>query len=144
MKKLTMTLILSLTMVLAFGQKNEDLYQRWKVDMEAVVKELPPEVTKMLDMVPADQKEVMKQQMLAAFEQIQVEFKKDGTMVAQDEKGPTSGTWKFMDNETALWTKVNEEESILDILELTESKLRFKQRVENESQPEIILTLIPY
>lgn len=142
--RITLMFAICAIAISAIGQSKATFCKKWKVDIESVMKDLPPEMTAMFDMLPAEQKDMAMKQMMTSFENLWVVFNADGTMESVNDKGPVSGTWKFIDGNKAVYTKVGEEESEMEFVEFSADKMRIKQRNVPEGQPQMVLTFIPY
>lgn len=133
-----------MTVSLAFGQTKSELCKKWTIDMDAVLQDLPPEMTAMFEMLPAEQKKMAMDQMTASLKELWVEFKSDGSLEANGDNGMQTGSWKFIDGNKAVFTKVGEEESEMEFVEFSGDKMKIKQRNLPEGQPNMVLTFIPW
>lgn len=143
MKEILLAAFMASTLTIFAQSPESSLCKTWKVDIEAFVADLPQEMTAMFEFLPEDQKEMAMKQMTEGLKSLTVTFFKDGTMKSNSQEGEKQGTWKFIEDKKAVFTKVGDEEAIMDIHELTGDKMKVQPRARAEGEPITTMTFIP-
>lgn len=111
------------------GNKN-DLCQKWQIDVDAFLNDLPEEMKAMMEMLPPDQKEQTMSTMKEQMAKVTVQFFKDGTMVATGDEGEKQGTWSFSDDKKTITTIAGDDQktTTLEILVMSGNKLKMREQ----------------
>lgn len=132
-----------LTVALSAQSLKNNLCQKWKIDFEVLISNLPEERQQLMAMLSDEEKEEFKNQMKDMFDNNFIQFHKDGTLTSYDvQKGDNTGFWEFINNNTAIKTVTRREnkERILQIIELTRSRMVVRDEA-NIKMPQ--MTFIP-